>query len=110
MNERRKHRRLDLHLPIICRREGSSRCLTTTTRNISSGGVCFELVTSETPAVGGAFEVEISVPRSQAGHGPDTLINSMGRVCRIEQIDRKSARPTHLCIAIQFVSPLQLSV
>ena len=79
-------------------------------RNISSGGVCFDLVTSEMLTVGSEFEVEISVPQSLAGLAPATLINGKGRVCRIDQADRQCSPPAYLRVAIQFISPLQLNV
>ena len=63
-----------------------------------------------TLAIGNEFDVEISVPPTEANLAPITLICGKGRVCRVDPGDEQAARPRNLCIAMEFASPLQLSL
>ncbi|MFH1418016.1 MAG: PilZ domain-containing protein [Planctomycetota bacterium] len=109
--ERREHRRIDLHMPVACRREreGLTTVLRTNTRNVSSGGFYIE-VDSPDFTVGERLGVELTVPPGQ-GVSPYTGLAS----CKVEVVrfapldDRKKETRRRYGLAARFLDPLRIA-
>ena len=106
--ERRTHRRLGIRLPIECVTASDGRHVVyrTVTRDISSGGVCFEAESDEFP-VGTSFEVEFEVPPGD-GHSPyPGRVRGTAKVARVER-SGDGGSPPQFRIAAWFSKPLKL--
>jgi hypothetical protein len=106
--ERRKHRRIGIRLPLECTATMGDRQVTcrTVTHDISSGGLCFEAESDEFP-LSATFNLELGIPPGD-GHSPyPGRVRGTGQVVRVEQV-RESGSPTRFRIAAQFNKPLKL--
>ncbi len=81
--ERRRHRRLPIQLPLVCRDpENSDRVLVRSkTINVSTGGLFFETLSQEL-ASGQRIELELTIPPG------DGYFPYQGRVTAIAQVVR----------------------
>ena len=92
--ERRKHRRLEIRLPLECRTThgGRKTAYRTVTCDISAGGLCFEVESNEFP-VGTTLDMELGVPPGD-GHSPyPGRVRGTGRVVRVERLPRMGPHP-----------------
>jgi hypothetical protein len=112
-DERRQHRRLDIRLPLECRRvdDAQGNALRTVTLNVSTGGVRFETDAEELEP-GTLLHLELTVPPGD-GHWPwQGRVSAVGEVVRIAPTranglqDPVSRRVT---VAARFRDPLKLS-
>lgn len=106
--ERRKHRRLDIRLPIEYVTTVGNRRTTchTVTHDISSGGVCFEADSDELP-LGASLEMEFGVPPGD-GHSPyPGRVRGTGRVMRVDR-SVEGGPPAQFRVAARFSKPLKL--
>jgi len=105
--ERRKHRRLEITLPLeySLLANGAHGTHRTTTTNVSTGGVYFE---TEQPGIqpGGLLDLQLTIPPGE-GHFPyQGQISSLGVVVRV---DRLKGDPRRWGVAAQFRESLKLS-
>ncbi|HSW46137.1 MAG TPA: PilZ domain-containing protein [Phycisphaerae bacterium] len=124
INERRRHRRLPIRLPLECRGRGEPRrrVLRGLTANISSGGIYFEYNLSneggsrsleDVPAGDNLLDMELTVPPGD-GHSPYE-----GRVRTVVEIVRREELPggagagaegrRRIGLACRFHEPLKLT-
>jgi hypothetical protein len=90
IKERRKHRRLNVRLPLEYRREGSIRggMNRTVTVNVSTGGVYFETVSDELHP-GDKLQMEMGVPEGEERFPQHSKIRTGGQVVRIHSIENE---------------------
>ena len=84
--ERRKYRRLQMHLPVEFRRasETSSGYHRSVTRDVSTGGLYFETVLDDL-AKGELLDIEMTIPPGE-GHFPyQGRVSSVAKVVRTEK-------------------------
>ena len=114
--ERRRHRRLQLSLPLSCRLSRSSRSwpLESTTRDVSPGGVYFELVTSEPVELADLVQIEMSVGDTQMQLAQGDTVSGTAQIRRIEPLRNPAQDSTEqarrLGIAAEFSKPLKLRI
>lgn len=87
--EKRKDKRLDLSLPIQAKRarEGPEAPFRGgVTRNVSVGGVCFEVSSWREIKLGDVVTISISVPREFSHIFPFSRLAGKARVVRIEEM------------------------
>jgi c-di-GMP-binding flagellar brake protein YcgR len=116
--DKRQHRRLAIRLPLEYRLqgEGDEPKVRTVTKNISTGGVYFELDLLDgmkEPEVNHQLNIDLTVPPGD-GHSPyQGKISSVAEIVRCRKLDRPSALKKHthprLGIAARFSKPLRLS-
>ena len=107
--ERRRHRRLCIRLPIECVAAVGDRRMTyrTVTHDISSGGVCFESETDEFP-IGTSLEMGLEIPPGD-GHSPyPGRVRGTGRVVRGDRLAEHGG-PPRFRIAARYSKPLKLA-
>ena len=111
-DERRAHRRLDITLPLDCAsadpdQEFACRAVT---RNIGSGGVCFE-TSAEGFMCGSAWKLALTVPPGE-GHFPYTgQVQGLAEVLRVDQLPANDATglgERRFAVAARFREPLKL--
>lgn len=113
--ERRRHRRLPIQLPLICRApDALERILVRSkTVNVSTGGLYFETLSDEVQA-GQRLELELTVPPGD-GHFPyQGRVTANARVIRVTDLPAKSSAEglAHLPrrgVAATFSTGLRLS-
>ncbi|HQE28325.1 MAG TPA: PilZ domain-containing protein [Phycisphaerae bacterium] len=109
--DRRQHQRLALRLPLECRMAGVVQPFRSCTRDISTGGVFFELDVPEQtprPQVGSAVQIDVIVPPGP-GHSPyDVQILAAAEVVRCDRLGDGRGSGDRLGIAARFKQPLQL--
>lgn len=116
--ERRRHRRLEISLPLEYCPVGSGRdqVVRTTTRNISTGGVYFELDLLDEVAVPrprSLLSVGLTVPPGD-GHSPyDGRLTGVAEVVRCDPLGApppaEAGAPTRLGVGARFREPLKLA-
>ena len=92
--ERRKHRRLQMHLPLEFRRvtESAAGKYHSVTRDVSTGGIYFETAMDDLRK-GELLDIEMTIPPGE-GHFPyQGRVSSVARVVRTEK-PSGSAGPT----------------
>lgn len=109
--ERRKHRRLDIRLPLqYCggADSGVDVCRTVT-RNISTGGLYFETDDPELRP-GTVIEMELTIPPGE-GHSPyQGRITSVAEVIRVDDLGPTSSAATRrIGVATHFCNSLKLA-
>lgn len=109
--ERRRHRRLDIRLPLqYCPGNDSGvNVCRTVTRNISTGGLYFETDDLEIRA-GMTIELELTIPPGE-GYSPyQGHITSMGEVVRVDDLGPSANASTRrVGVATRFRDSLRLS-
>lgn len=109
--ERRKDRRLAVRLPVECRLAGTVQVFRSSTRDISTGGVRFDLDLPEDlprPDVSTLLELTVTVPPG-SGHSPYTgRVSGPAEVVRCDCGDRPEAGRQSYHVAARFKQPLQL--
>lgn len=109
--ERRKHRRLEIRLPLQYCPSGDSgeHLCRTVTRNISTGGLYFETDDLEIQA-GMAIELELTIPPGE-GYSPyQGQITSRGEVIRVDDLGPSAHVSTRMVgVATRFRDGLRLS-
>jgi len=110
--ERRKHRRLEMRLPLEYHPAGRPGCACrTVTLNISTGGMYFETDLQDL-SPGEILEFELTVPPGD-GHFPYTSrvlgVGEVVRLCPIEPEVPGQAR-RRLGVAARFREPLRLAL
>jgi hypothetical protein len=106
--DRRKHRRLAIRLPIECIATLDDRRYTyrTVTHDVSSTGVSFESDSDVFP-VGTALEIELGVPPGD-GHSPyPGRVRGTGQVVRVNRLTQAGSDP-RFRVAAHFSKPLKL--
>jgi hypothetical protein len=100
-----------MRLPLECRMAGVVQALRTCTRDISTGGVFFELDVPEPvprPQVGSALNIDVTVPPGP-GHSPYRgRILAAAEVVRCDPLGDGNGSGDRLGIAARFKQPLQL--
>lgn len=115
IEERRAHRRLDIRLPLDYSRLGMPRSSSTktVTRNVSTGGLCFETVADDL-SPGDELAFDLGVPPSDSRYPPHATISTVGRVIRTSKIDDEPNDDgvvfTRYSIAAQFEKSLKLAL
>lgn len=110
--ELRQHRRLDIELPLeTALAHAGEPTLRCTTRNISAGGVLFDVnLVNGTPAPEASrmLDVELTIPPGE-GHFPyEGLVRSTAEVLRCEPLT--SSEPgRRFRVAARFCEPLKLA-
>ncbi len=105
--ERRRHRRLDIRLPLDYApvADGAFGSQHTTTLNVSTGGVLFE---ADDPGLepGSLMNLHLTIPPGE-GHFPyQGRISTLGVVTRVDPL---SDSPARWGVAAQFRESLRLS-
>ena len=106
--EQRRHRRMNIRLPIECTAALGGRRVTyrTVTHDISSSGVSFGTDTDDFP-VGASLEMELGVPPGD-GHSPyPGRVRGSGRVVRVDRLDERGLH-SQFRVAAHFDKPLRL--
>lgn len=105
--ERRKHRRLPIRLPLelVGGTGNGRRIYRTTTRNVSSGGLCFDADAENFP-VGTALEFQLQVPPGEGYFPSAGRVRGNGQVVRIDCLPELGAHPRY-AIATTFAGPLK---
>lgn len=117
--ERRHHRRLAIRLPLDCTAQGGSgpgAGFRAVTRNISTGGIYFELELANGAApvsAGSVLDVELTVPPGEGYFPYEGHVKGMAQVVRCDDMpvangEGKAAR-SRLGIAARFQEPLTLA-
>ena len=91
--ERRKHRRLQMHLPLEFRRatESAAGQHRTMTRDVSTGGIYFETAMDDLRK-GELLDIEMTIPPGE-GHFPyQGRVSSVARVVRTERPSNSAER------------------
>jgi hypothetical protein len=107
---RRKHDRLALRLDLQCRKIGAEErhIATGKTRNISTGGVLFEV--GQCPfACDDLLSMDLSVPPAAGILNFGGRLTTFARVIRIEQ-GQFAGRPENFAVAAEFVGSPKLSM
>jgi len=111
--ERRAHRRMEIRLPVACRRRSSQgpQVVRSVTRNISSGGLYVEV---DTPGlqVGDRLQMELTVPPAEGVSPYEGRASCRVQVARVDHIERhRTGRPARpgFGIAAQFLDRLRFS-
>ncbi len=111
--ERRKYRRLDIRLPLECRRveDAQEHSLRTVSLNVSSGGLYFE-TDAEDIEPGMLVDLELTVPPGD-GHWPwHGRISATAEVVRTfgtETDDTEGRKVKRIGVAARFRERLKLS-
>jgi len=103
--ERRRGRRVLLHVPLLIRRvdqQGPSAPLTAVTRNLGLAGVYFETDAASALAVNEVVIASVSVPEAQRRVFPFTRMSGKSRVVRVEVLDADQSHPTRIGVALEF--------
>lgn len=85
--ERRKHRRLPIQLPLICKDplNPDQIVVRSKTLNVSTGGLYFETL-ADAIRPGQSFEIELTIPPGD-GHFPyQGRVTAVGQVVRIDDL------------------------
>ncbi len=109
--ERREDRRIDLHMPVVCRRAGetSAKVFRTHTQNVSSGGLYVEVDSPEF-TVGERFDVELTVPPSEGVSPYVGLASCKAEVVRFDPLDRRNNETQRRYgLAARFLNPLRIA-
>jgi len=115
--ERRHHRRLDIRLPLECcpTSLGPERAVRTVTRNISTGGLYFEVDLLEdvaAPEVHSLLNIELRVPPGDGYFPYDGKVTSVAEVVRCSPTtpheQRSPQAPTRVGVGARFREPLTL--
>lgn len=103
--ERRAHRRLECSLPVECRK--GPHVVRTITRNISTGGLCFEL---EMPdfAVGDRIDINLTLPAAEGVSPYPGRGSSPAEVVRVTRSTQGDGTP-RFGFGIRFLQPLELA-
>ena len=107
---RRKHDRLALRLDLQCRKMGAEdrHAATGKTRNISTGGVLFEV--GHCPfACDDLLSMDFSVPPAAGILNFGGRLTTFARIIRIEQ-NQVTSRPANFAVAAEFVGSPKLSI
>ena len=113
--ERRRHRRLDICLPLDFHPEDINRgnIWHTVTQNVSTGGAYFE-TTLDDINVGNRLSLAIGVDPQDQRFPPDGKIISVGEVVRVNNIDDQSLSEepalVRYGIGVKFRKALKLSL
>ncbi|UCD28292.1 MAG: PilZ domain-containing protein [Planctomycetota bacterium] len=116
--ERRQHRRLNIRLPLECYPAGTERerVLRTVTRDISTGGMYFEMpLFSEVsvPKINSLLDVELTVPPGDGYFPYVGHVRSVAEVVRCEPLPANEGSqpdlPSHIGVAAKFHEPLKLN-
>ena len=105
--ERRKHRRLPIRLPVECvGGEGDRRLVyRTVTRDVSCGGLCFD-ADAEEFAVGTPIEFQLQIPPGEGYFPSAGRVRGSGQVVRVDRLPA-SGTPPRFAIAASFAGPLK---
>lgn len=116
--EKRQHRRLAIRLPLEYHLQGvtGEPKVRTVTKNISTGGVYFELDLLDgmsEPQLNSRLNIDLTVPPGD-GHSPyQGRIHSVAEIVRCRKLERPQALKKHphprVGIAARFSEPLKLS-
>lgn len=114
-SERRRHRRLDLALPVACRQERptGSRVVSALTRNVSTGGLYLELDNSASNVgpgfdVGEYIDVELTLSPSEGVSNREGRARSRAEIIRVQR-HRSDGRA--VCgVAARFLDRLRTSI
>ena len=108
--ERRAHRRMEIRLPVECRKEvNSESCIVRTiTRDVSTGGISFELDAPDF-CVGDELRIDLTVPPAEGVSPYQGRASCRAEVLRIHRIPVAIAGGVerHL-IAARFLGRLRL--
>ncbi len=105
--ERRKHYRLKLHLPIEVSSQDKDKRLSRITSNISAGGIYFSSPPNYTFAPGEKLNVKIVMPKTSAAKNHN-LFDTYATVVRTEPITNSSIK--RMGVACKFDRPLTFNV
>jgi hypothetical protein len=102
--ERRKHRRLPLHLAVSGPDQppAGGRWVT---GNVSPGGMYVRTPAGQAPTVGSTLEFVLAVPAGQGHACQDSTVRGSGRVTRLEELNSRTVG-----LAIQFTKPLTIGL
>lgn len=111
MQERRKHRRLGVKLPLECRFPGTAQAFRCCTLDISTGGVRFDLdlpADFPPPRCRSVLDLAVSIPPG-AGHSPyEGRVSAAAEVLRCESLAGANAGRQGYGMAVRFKQPLEL--
>ena len=114
--ELRQHRRLEIRLPLECRRliEGEGHALRSTTRNISTGGVYFEADISRDlppPETNSLLSVEMTIPPGEGYFPYEGHVRGIAEVLRCEPLasPESALASRRVGVAARFREPLKLA-
>ena len=107
-SDRRKHKRLDLKLEMLCQRIGADESAVSSgkTVNISTGGVLIKTSHSKFE-IGDLVNVQMTVPPTDGTLDHGGRMEGYARVTRINKLTRTDAGKL---VAFQFCHPPKLSV
>ena len=111
--ERREYRRLDIRLPLECRRRdgGEESSFRTVSLNVSTGGLYFE-ADMEDLQPGMLLDLELTVPPGDGHwpwHGRVSAVGEVIRVCTIDPGTEAGSRARRVGVAARFRERLKLS-
>ena len=109
--ERRAHRRLDIRLPVECRKEGEDvrHVVRTITQNVSSGGMYIEMDAADYQP-GDRLRVELTIPPAEGVSAYQGRASCVSEVIRILPVqDRLKGSVQRFGIAARFLDHLRLS-
>ncbi|MCG8409462.1 MAG: PilZ domain-containing protein [Phycisphaerales bacterium] len=110
-SERRQHRRMEIRLPVECRREdGDGACIIRTiTQNVSTGGMYIELDSPDF-GVGDRLRIELTVPAAEGVSPYQGRAICAAEVLRVQPLSPKDAGdPQRFGIASRFLDKLRIS-
>ncbi len=109
--ERRKHQRLAIRLPLECRFPGAAEVLRSCSRDISTGGVSFDLELPEAtpvPEAQSALSIAVTIPPGP-GHSPyEGSVSAAAEVVRCSPLPGSGPGRGRYGIAARFKQPFQL--
>jgi hypothetical protein len=84
---RRRHRRLEMRLPVECRhaRDGETFVVRTVTQNISTGGMYFELDRPDF-AAGDEIDLELTMPAAEGVYPYEGRASCSAKIIRADRI------------------------
>ncbi len=109
--ERRAHRRLDIRLPVECRKEGEDvrHLVRTITQNVSSGGMYIEMDAADFQP-GDRLRVVLTIPPAEGVSVYQGRASCVSEVIRILPMpDRLKGAVQRFGIAARFLDQLRLS-
>ena len=104
--DRRRHRRIDLTVPILARRNGDGQEASFkegVAKNLSLAGVYFTTAGWQELAEDEVMTISVSIPPEQVRHFPFSRLAGRGRVVRVEELAKvATSGPTMYGVALEF--------
>ena len=108
-DNRRRHRRLEIRMPIELTGRDERSLVRTVTRNIGTGGFYVELDRCDF-APGEQLRVDMTVPAGEGVSPYPSRAQCTGEVLRIDRIRSTAGGPARVGVAVRFLDRLRFNV